>query len=135
MEFGRRGRGRAVRRVADEGLREEIRNLTACLAALEAGRCREPEDGDDSEEENVAMTDGSDDEGPEIKLLKSSLVASSNPKPNLSNYDDILSIEALLDWISELEKYFEYEEINEDKRVRFVVTKLKGHAALWWDSV
>eukprot|EP00253_Pinus_taeda_P021340 PITA_21340 len=87
MEVGRRGQGRAIRRVSDEGLREETRNLTAHLAAMEAGRPRDLEGGDDSEEENIATTDGSDDEGPEIKLL------------------------------------------------RFVVTKLKGHAALWWDNV
>ena len=34
-----------------------------------------------------------------------------------------------------LSEYFEYEEISEDKKIRFVVTKLKGQAALWWDSV
>lgn len=34
-----------------------------------------------------------------------------------------------------MDKYFECEEINEDKKVRFVATKLKGRAALWWDSM
>lgn len=33
------------------------------------------------------MTDGSDEEGPKIKLLRSILLASSKPKPKLSNYD------------------------------------------------
>ena len=79
--------------------------------------------------------DGLDDEGPEMKLLRSVLLVSSKPRPELSNYDGSLSTEALLDRISELDKYFEYEEINEDKRIRFAVTKLKGHATLWWDSV
>lgn len=32
-------------------------------------------------------------------------------------------------------KYFEYKEIDEYKRVKFVVTRLKGHAALWWENV
>lgn len=41
----------------------------------------------------------------------------------------------LLDWISELDKYFECEEVSEDRRVKFTATKLKGHAALWWDNV
>ena len=35
MDVGRRGRGRAIRRVADEGLEEEISNLNARLAAME----------------------------------------------------------------------------------------------------
>jgi len=34
-----------------------------------------------------------------------------------------------------LDKYFECEEVSEDRRVKFVATKLKGNAALWWDSV
>ena len=46
-----------------------------------------------------------------------------------------LIAEHLIDWISELDKYFEYDEVEEDKRVRLVVTRLKGHASLWWDSV
>jgi len=34
-----------------------------------------------------------------------------------------------------MDKYFECEEISEDHRVQFAATKLKGRAALWWDSV
>jgi len=135
MEVGRRGRGRAIKRVVDEGIREEIRTLSARLVPVEVGRHRDPEGGDDCEEENVAMTDGSDEEGPEIKLLRSVLLASSKPRLELSNYDGSLSTKPLLDWISELDKYFEYEEIDEDKKIKFVVTNLKGRATLWWDSV
>lgn len=100
MEVGRRGRGRGIKRVADEELQEEIRNLTARLAAVEAGRHRDSEVVDDSEKENIAMTDGSNDKGLEIKLLRLVLLARSKPRPELSNYDGSLSIEALLDWIS-----------------------------------
>ena len=66
----RRGRGRGARRGADEGLREQIRILTARLEAVEAGRRRDPELGDTSEEEVVTTADGSDEEAPELKLLR-----------------------------------------------------------------
>lgn len=135
MEVQRWGRGRGVRRVADEGFREELRVLTAHLEAVEAARRRDPELGDDSEEETRTATDGSEEEAPEIRLLRSILLASSKPNPEIPNYDGILFADVLLDWVSELDKYFENEEISEDKRVRFAATKLKGHAALWWDSV
>ena len=69
MEVPRRGRGRGARRGEDEGLREQIRVLTARLEAVEAGRRRDPEFGDDSEEEVVTATDGSDEEAPELRLL------------------------------------------------------------------
>jgi len=70
-----------------------------------------------------------------MRLLRLVLLASSKSKPELANYDDILSTEVLLDWISELDKYFECEEVSEYCRVKFAMTKLKGHAALWWDNV
>eukprot|EP00253_Pinus_taeda_P014351 PITA_14351 len=122
-------------RVADEGLREEIRILTARLEAVEAGRRRDPKIGDDSEEEATVITDRSDEEGPDMRLLRSVLLASSKPKPEIPNYDGSLSTEVLLDWVSELDKYFESEEVSEDRRVKFVATKLKEHAALWRDNV
>eukprot|EP00253_Pinus_taeda_P015497 PITA_15497 len=62
-------------------------------------------------------------------------VASSKPKQELPNYDDNLSIEVLLGWISELDKYFECEKVSEERRVKFDTMKLKGHATILWESV
>ena len=39
-----------------------------------------------------------------------------------------------MDWINALSKYFDFEEIEDKKKVRYAVTRLKGHAAIWWDS-
>eukprot|EP00253_Pinus_taeda_P034054 PITA_34054 len=135
MERGRRGRGRGAQRLADEGLREEIRILAAHLEAVEAGRRRDLEIGDNSEEETEGAADGPEGESVEVRLLRSVLVATSKPKPKLLTYDGSLSIEVLLDWISEMDKYFECEEVSEDRKVKFAATKLKGHTALWWDIV
>eukprot|EP00253_Pinus_taeda_P022301 PITA_22301 len=63
------------------------------------------------------------------------LLSSHKPKHELPTYDGSLSAEVLLDWLSEVNKFFEFEETSEDKQVRFAATKLKGHASLWWDSV
>eukprot|EP00253_Pinus_taeda_P008213 PITA_08213 len=135
MERGGRGRGRGARRLVEEGLREEIRILATRLEVVEAGRRRDPEMGDASEEEVEVAVDGPEGEFAEVRLLRSILVASSKPKPELPTYDGSLSIEVLLDWISEMDKYFECEEVSEDRRVKFAATKLKRHATLWWDSV
>jgi hypothetical protein len=40
-----------------------------------------------------------------------------------------------LDWIISLDKYFDYEEIDDEKKVKHAVTKLKGHVYLWWDRL
>jgi hypothetical protein len=34
-----------------------------------------------------------------------------------------------------MEKYFDYEDIDEEKKVKHVVTILKGHAVLLWDEL
>lgn len=34
----------------------------------------------------------------------------------------------LLDCINEMDKFFDYDDTDDEKKVKFVVTKLKGHA-------
>ncbi len=41
-----------------------------------------------------------------------------------------LNPKELIDWINELEEYFEYEDIEDLDRVKFVKAKLKGHAKI-----
>eukprot|EP00253_Pinus_taeda_P017697 PITA_17697 len=129
-----RGRGRMVHRPVDDGLREEIRVLRERLAVIEAGGRTNPADNSDEE---AVEPEQDEFEGitPELRLLKSVLLSSHKPKHELPTYDGSLSAEVLLDWLSEVNKFFEFEETSEDKQVRFAATKLKGHASLWWDSV
>eukprot|EP00253_Pinus_taeda_P016642 PITA_16642 len=128
-----RGRGRAVRRIAEEGLREEIRVLRERLTVVEAGGRRDP--ADDSDEEVAEPEDEFEGATPELRLLKSVLLSSHKPRHELPTYDGSLSADVLLDWLSEVNKYFEFEETSEDKQVKFATTKLKGHASLWWDNI
>jgi hypothetical protein len=50
-------------------------------------------------------------------------------------YEGNLDSEELLDWIISMDKYFDYEDVDEEIKVRHVVNRLKGHAALWWDEL
>jgi hypothetical protein len=50
-------------------------------------------------------------------------------------YEGNLDVEELLDWFRALDKYFNYEDVEEDKKVVHVVIRLKGHATLWWDEM
>ena len=74
-------------------------------------------------------------ETPKMRYFRSILGVTSRLKLELFTYEGSLVAEHLIDWINELDKYFEYEEIEEGKKVRLEVTKLKGHASLWWDNV
>jgi hypothetical protein len=45
-------------------------------------------------------------------------------------YEGNLDVEELLDYIRALDKHFDYEDVEEDKKVKHVVTRLKGHATV-----
>jgi hypothetical protein len=68
-------------------------------------------------------------------LIRAISRMSSKTKMDIPTYEGSLNAEELLDWIRALDTYFDYEDIEEDKKVRHAVTKLKGHAALWWDEL
>ena len=61
--------------------------------------------------------------------------ASSKPKVEVPMYEGNLNVEELMDWINYLNKYFDFEEIEDKKKVRYVTTKIKGHATIWWDEL
>eukprot|EP00253_Pinus_taeda_P031086 PITA_31086 len=113
---------------------EQISVLRERLAVIEAGGRRNPADNSDEE---AVEPEQDEFEGitPELRLLKSVLLSSHKPRHELPTYDGSLLADVLLDWLSEVNKFFEFEETNEDKQVRFAATKLKGHASLWWDNV
>ena len=63
------------------------------------------------------------------------LGSSSKPRAEIPIYQGSLNPEELVDSINDMEKLFDYEEMEEEKKVKFVVTRLKGHTTLWRDGV
>ena len=131
-----RGRDRGRPRGNAEVL-EEMRELRAHLEAMEMDRWRDLEAGDISEPEDEGQReeDAPMQETPELRYFRSIMGATSRPRSELSTYDGSLIAEHLIGWINELDKYFEYDEAEEDKRFRLAVMRLKGNASLWQDSV
>ena len=56
-------------------------------------------------------------------------------KMDVSNFLGTLNPEDMIDWIGELEDYFELEDIGDLLRLRLAQTKLKGNASLWWKEL
>jgi hypothetical protein len=80
-------------------------------------------------EENVAE-DASQD-----RLIKVVSKIGARARIEVPMYEGNLEVEELLDWVRAMEKYFNYEYVEEDKMVKHAVTRLKGHATLWWDEL
>ena len=70
-----------------------------------------------------------------MRFFKLVLGYTSKPRLEVSAFAGGLNPEELINWINEMNKCFDYEDMGEEKRVKFPITRLKGHAALWWDGV
>lgn len=57
------------------------------------------------------------------------------PKLDTPIYSNCLNPKELIDWIGEMEKFFEFKKISDRRRVRFASMKLRSHASLWWDKL
>jgi hypothetical protein len=131
-----RGRGRQVQITEME---RQIHDLRERLEDMEAAQRRttSARDLSDSEGEVEAEQQGevaAEDEANE-RLIKAIAWMSSKTKMEIPAYEGSLDVEELLDWIRALDTYFDYEYIEEHKKVRHAVTRLKGHATLWWDEL
>ena len=100
----------------------------------ELENCRNEDDEDSEPEEEIKDEWDGDERDPTARMI-SHLSNMGSAKVEVSCYDGSLRDNVLIDWIGELERYFEYENFQDLNQVRFVVTKLKGHATLWWDML
>jgi hypothetical protein len=129
---------RRGRQMPDPTMEKEMCDLRARLEDMEiAQRCtvgaRDLSDSEseiEAEEEEVAAEDAANE-----RLIRAIARMGAREKMDIPVYEGNLDAEELLDWIRALDTYFDYEDVEEDKKVKHVVTRLKGHAALWWDEL
>jgi hypothetical protein len=58
-------------------------------------------------------------------LLRVVVRLGGRAKIEVPMYEGNLDVEELLDWIRSMDKHFDYEDVDEEKRVKHVVTRLK----------
>jgi len=56
-------------------------------------------------------------------------------KVDIPDFFGKLEPNAFEDWLTAIEDYFDWFAVSEDRKVRYVRMKLKGHARAWWGSV
>ena len=47
----------------------------------------------------------------------------------------ILILRDFFDWLTKLDRFFEYTEFYDDRKVKFITYKLEGRASVWWDRL
>jgi hypothetical protein len=127
------------RQMTDPAMEREMHDLRARLEDMETMQRRTVSAGDisdseseieDEHEEEVAAKDASNE-----CLIRAIARMGAREKMDIPVYEGNLDVEEFLDWFRDLDTYFDYEDVEEDKKVKHDVTRLKGHAALWWDEL
>jgi hypothetical protein len=127
------------RPMPDPAVEREMRELRARLDAMETAQRCTVNTGDISEVESenevvhgeeVAVKDVVDE-----RLFRAIARIGAREKMEIPMYEGNLDVEELLGWIRDLDKYFDYEDVEEDRKVKHAITRLKGHAALRWDEL
>jgi hypothetical protein len=124
----------------DPAVEREMHELCARLDAMETTQRRTVDAGDisEAESENEAGHEGEEvavEDAADERLFRVVARIGAREKMEIPMYEGNLDVEELLDWIRALDKYFDYEDVEEDKKVKHTVTRLKGHATLWWDEL
>ena len=114
---------------------EELRILREEMAAMRGTR-RDLEASDVSEAEPEAEPEAKyETKEIAVRLWKAVIGASSKQRLEITAYNGGLNREELVDWINTMHKHFDFSEMPKYKKVKFAVTRLQGHALLWWDGV
>jgi len=130
------GRGRLVQNPEVE---KYLHDIHARLVDMEikqrrtanVGYVTESESEDDvGHEEEVTTEDAANE-----RLIRVVARMGARAKMDIPIYEGNLDVEEILDWIRAMDTYFDYEDVEEDKKVKHAVTRLKGHATLWWDEL
>ena len=56
-------------------------------------------------------------------------------KVDIPFFSGNLNIEDFIDWITNIDKFFDYMEVPKEKMVRLVACRLKGGASTWWERL
>jgi hypothetical protein len=127
---------RRGRQLTDIAMEREMCDLRARLKDMETAQRPTASAGDlsDSESEVEAKREKEVASSNE-RLIRTISRLGARAKMDILFYEGNLDVEELLDWIRALDTYLDYEDVEDDKKVKHAIIRLKGHATLWWDEL
>ena len=61
--------------------------------------------------------------------------AHAEPIVQVFPYDGKLDTKIMLDWSSDMEKFFEFESTPNNRKEKIIAARLKCRASLWWEHL
>jgi hypothetical protein len=98
----------------------EMRELHTQLETMQATQRRAPNVGDvsDAESEGVEVEEATGEDVAEERLLRAVARLGGRAKIEVPMYEENLDAEEMLDWIRSMDKHFDYEDVDEEKKVK-----------------
>ena len=121
--------------MTDPAMEREMHDLRDRLEDMETTQRRTISVGDLSDSESEDEVEHEEEVATNELLIRAISRMGAREKMDILVYEGNLDSEEILDLIRALDTYFDYEDVEEDKKVKHVVTRLKGHATLWWDEL
>ena len=127
------GRGNNV----DNAILDQLRQIAARLDVVEIAQRRGAHIDDVSDDEVVAPTPNLELEEDQDEERSLRVLSRAHPKLVIEvfPYNEKLDTNFVLDWIHDMEKFYKFEKILDNRKVKIVVTVLKGHSLLWWEHL
>jgi Icc-related predicted phosphoesterase len=90
------------------------------MEVMEVAQRRAPDVGDvsDAESEEAEVEEAIGEDATEERLLRAVARLGGRAKIKVPMYEGNLDAEELLDWIRSMDKHFDYEDVDEEKKVK-----------------
>lgn len=56
-------------------------------------------------------------------------------KVDIPEFERKMQLDKFLNWLHLVERVFDYEDVPDHHKVKFVVIKLKKYTSLWWENL
>ena len=58
----------------------------------------------------------------------------SGMRTEIPEFKGGMQAEEFLDWLANVEEIFDFKDVQEDRKVKLVATRLRGRAMAWWQQ-
>ena len=69
------------------------------------------------------------------RRVRHSKTSSMDFRVEILEFEGQLNLDDFLDWLSTVERAFEYQDIPDDKKVKVIALKLRRYASIWSNNI